>query len=125
MFAGVDASRGFVTGCFADDRTPDLRGVEEMFLPLEDSAANAQFTKEELAEMRKEEMREARKKVKEALSHWVGFFAKSDKYRKVGTVKREKGWLKDEPRRELCSAAQKGRKPRKAPEAAEKEAASA
>ena len=109
-----------MTGCFADDRTPDMRGVEEMFLPLEDSAANAHFSKEELAEMRKEEMRTARKKVKDALGHWVDFFAKNDKYRKVGTVKREKGWLKELPRRDLCEAAQKGRKPRQIPEGKEK-----
>ena len=87
-----------------------------MFLPLEDSAANALYTKDELAELRKEEMRVARKKVKDALSHWVDFFAKSDKYQRVGTVKREKGWLKELPRRDLCEAAQKTRKPRKAPE---------
>ena len=36
LFAGADASRGFVTGCFDTDRTPDMRGVEEMFLPLDD-----------------------------------------------------------------------------------------
>ncbi|KAL2110529.1 hypothetical protein VUR80DRAFT_1090 [Thermomyces stellatus] len=115
-FAGCDASRAYVTGCFAEDRTPDMRGVEEMFLPLEDSEANSHFTKEELAELRKEEMRVARKKVKDALAHWVQFFEKHDKYRRVGTVKREKGWLKELPRKELCEAAQKGRKPRQIPE---------
>jgi len=36
LFAGADASRGFVTACFDTDRTPDMRGVEEMFLPLDD-----------------------------------------------------------------------------------------
>ncbi|MBE3046164.1 cytochrome b5 domain-containing protein [Candidatus Bathyarchaeota archaeon] len=115
-FAGCDASRAYVTGCFADDTTPDMRGVDEMFLPLEDAVANAHFSEKELAEAREEERAAARKKVEDALGHWVGFFAKSDKYKKVGSVKREEGWLKDVPRRELCEQAQKGRKPRKAPE---------
>ena len=32
FFAGQDGTRAFVTGCFDEDVTPDLRGVEEMFL---------------------------------------------------------------------------------------------
>ena len=28
-FAGVDAARGYVTGCFAQDRTHDLRGLPD------------------------------------------------------------------------------------------------
>lgn len=115
-FAGCDASRGYVTGCFADDRTADMRGAEEMFLPIEDPEINALYTKEELRDLRRAELKEARAKVHDALKHWVDFFAKSDKYPRVGTVKREKGWLKNEPRRQLCEAAQQGRVKRKAPE---------
>ena len=36
FFAGNDGTRAFVTGCFSEDVTPDLRGVEEMFLPVDD-----------------------------------------------------------------------------------------
>lgn len=36
VFTGADAARGFVTGCFKEDRTWDLRGVEGMFLELDD-----------------------------------------------------------------------------------------
>ncbi|KAI4287105.1 MAG: hypothetical protein L6R35_003643, partial [Caloplaca aegaea] len=37
FFAGRDATRAFVTGCFdSDNLNGDLRGVEEMFLPLDD-----------------------------------------------------------------------------------------
>lgn len=115
-FAGCDASRAYVTGCFAEDRTPDMRGVEEMFLPLEDAEANAKFTEEELTAMRKDELTEARRRVGDALRHWVGFFENSDKYRRVGSVKREEGWLEELPRRELCKGAHRGRKPRKVPE---------
>ncbi|KAI7498080.1 hypothetical protein KC367_g5375 [Hortaea werneckii] len=33
VFAGKDAARGFVTGCFVEDGTPDLRGVEWTYVP--------------------------------------------------------------------------------------------
>lgn len=115
-FAGVDASRAYVTGCFADDRTPDMRGVEEMFLPLDDPGVDAHFSASELAEMRARELEEAKRQVHEALKHWVDFFGKSKKYRYVGRVKRKRGWLAAEPRRELCAPAQKGRSKRKIPE---------
>ncbi|KAI9709113.1 MAG: hypothetical protein M1820_003559 [Bogoriella megaspora] len=35
FFAGKDAARAFVTGCFDTDLTPDLRGVEEMYIPID------------------------------------------------------------------------------------------
>ncbi|KOS22127.1 Membrane steroid-binding protein 2 [Escovopsis weberi] len=112
-FAGVDASRAYVTGCFADDRTPDMRGVEEMFLPIEDPAIEAQWTDAEMADIRAEELSRARKKVEEALTHWAKFFANSPKYDMVGYVKQEEGWLEKLPRRKLCAQAEKGRKKRK------------
>jgi predicted heme/steroid binding protein len=114
-FAGCDASRAYVTGCFAEDRTPDMRGVDDMYLPLEDIEVNKRYTKEALTALRKTERREARRKVHDALKHGVDFFANSPKYPEVGKVKRKKGWLKDEPRRQLCEQAEKGRSPRKPP----------
>jgi predicted heme/steroid binding protein len=115
-FAGCDASRAYVTGCFADDRTADMRGVEQMYLPIEDPEVDAHWTREELNVMRNEEFREAKKKTHEALKHWVDFFAKSDKYVVVGKVKREEGWLKKVPRRKLCDVAEQGRSKRTVPE---------
>lgn len=114
-FAGCDAARAYVTGCFAEDRSPDMRGVEEMYLPLDDPAVDKHFSRAELKEMKKKEREEALKKVHDGLKHWVDFFAKSDKYRKVGYVKMPKGWPGTEPRRPLCEAAAKGRKVRKIP----------
>ena len=38
FFAGRDATRSFVTGCFDTDLNGDLRGVEEMFMPVEEGA---------------------------------------------------------------------------------------
>ncbi|RMY97019.1 hypothetical protein D0862_08277 [Hortaea werneckii] len=34
VFAGRDAARGFVTGCFVEDGVPDLRGVEWTYVPV-------------------------------------------------------------------------------------------
>jgi hypothetical protein len=104
-----------VTGCFAEDRTADMRGVEAMFLPLDDPAVDRHWSKAQLAEMREAEMAEARRKVDEGLSHWVNFFKKSDKYHFVGYVKRAEGWPGTEPVRGLCEQAQKGRKKRVVP----------
>lgn len=116
VFAGVDASRGFVTGCFKEDQTPDMRGVEEMYLPLDDPEVDSHFTKSELKNLRAQEKRQAEKKVYDGLKHWIDFFGKSTKYSFVGYVKRPADWLEKEPKRELCAQAAKGRKPRKIPE---------
>ncbi|KIM96436.1 hypothetical protein OIDMADRAFT_170147 [Oidiodendron maius Zn] len=115
FFAGADASRGFVTGCFAEDRTPDMRGVEEMFIPLDDPAIDSQYTSGQLKALREQERRHAKEEVQKALQHWVDFFANSKKYTRVGTVKREEGWEEKLERRELCEPARKKRKARKAP----------
>lgn len=109
FFAGADASRAFVTSCFDSDITPDMRGVEEMFIPLDDEEVDALYTKEELEVVKKRERKVARRKVDEALRHWVDFFAKSNKYHKVGEVKREKGWETKGPAPTLCPRAQEGR----------------
>ncbi|KAK6084525.1 Membrane steroid-binding protein 1 [Seiridium cupressi] len=116
VFAGVDAARGFVTGCFAEDRTADLRGIEEMHIPLDDPEVDKHFTAQELVELKQKEVENARQKVHDQLKHWVNFFAKSPKYPKVGMVKREKNWLESEPRKKLCAQAEKGRPKRKVPE---------
>ncbi|KAG5953341.1 hypothetical protein E4U53_005987 [Claviceps sorghi] len=111
-FAGRDAARGFVTGCFAEDQTADLRGVEEMFLPLDDPEVDKAWTAAELEVLRAEEMARAKERAHAALKHWVDFFAKSKKYTMVGRVKREEDWLEKLPRRKLCAQAQRGRSKR-------------
>ncbi|KPM44255.1 hypothetical protein AK830_g2244 [Neonectria ditissima] len=116
VFAGRDASRAFVTGCFADDRTADLRGVELMFMPLDDPETDAHWTEEELAVKRVQELEAAKKRAHDALLHWVNFFTNSKKYKKVGYLVREEGWLEKEPLRELCAPAQNGRRKRLVPD---------
>lgn len=87
-----------------------------MFLPIDDPVAdNKHFSAAQLAAIRQEERREAERKVFEALEHWVNFFSRSDKYHKVGTIKREPGWLDKEPVKKLCDAAQQQRPKRKVP----------
>lgn len=113
VFAGRDAARGFVTACFAEDQTADLRGVEEMFLPIDDPEVDKHWTTAEMEALRAQELASAKERAHAALKHWVDFFANSKKYTKVGYVKREEGWLDKLPRRELCAGAQKGRSKRK------------
>ncbi|KAI0399220.1 putative heme binding protein [Xylaria palmicola] len=114
-FAGVDAARSYVTGCFAEDRTPDMRGVEDMYLPLDDPVVDAHWPPAELAALKEKERADALRRVHEGLLHWVRFFENSPKYNKVGYVKRPKNWLDNEPRRPLCKPAAKGRTKRTIP----------
>lgn len=116
FFAGCDASRAYVTGCFAEDRTVDMRGVEEMYLPLDDPEVDAHWSREELEQMRVAELESAQRRVHEGLKHWVDFFAKSTKYQRVGYVKLPEGWLEHSPMRKLCDHAEKGRAKRKIPQ---------
>jgi predicted heme/steroid binding protein len=124
FFAGRDAARAFLTGCFQEDQTPDLRGVEEMYIPMdvpddeltdEIRKKKAEWkkgmTKAKEKTLREREYRQARKKVRDGLEHWAEMFRgeKGKNYFEVGKVKREKGWLKKLPRRELCDAAKKAR----------------
>lgn len=92
-----------------------MRGVEEMFLPLDDPETDRHFSAEQLREMRARERADAKKKAHDALKHWVDFFAKSPKYKKVGYVKMEPDWKKTTPRPTLCDNAQKGRLKRVVP----------
>ncbi len=87
-FGGHDGTRAFVTGCFAEDVTPDLRGAELMYIPVDDPEVDGQFTSGELKKQKEREKRQAKQQVEAAVKHWVDFFANSPKYTKVGTVKR-------------------------------------
>ncbi|KAL0941277.1 heme steroid binding domain-containing protein [Colletotrichum truncatum] len=115
VFAGHDAARGFVTGCFLEDRTPDMRGVEEMFLPLDDPEIDRHWSYADMKKLQEEELAEAHRRVHQALKHWVDFFSKSDKYLTVGRVKREPDWLEKTKKRKLCDQAAQGRVKRKIP----------
>ncbi|MBE7182427.1 MAG: hypothetical protein INR71_14690, partial [Terriglobus roseus] len=97
---------------------PDLRGAEEMFVPVDDDEGegSAGMTKAELKVRREREYRLARKQVRSTLEGWEQLFRgdKNKPYFKVGEIVREPGWLEKLPRRELCEDARKQRPKRSA-----------
>ena len=121
FFAGRDATRAFVTGCFAEDLTADLRGVEEMYVPLDmdEMPEMGEGIGEEVRrkvrrewKLRREKVwREGREKVKTTVAGWRKTFdgGKGGKYWRVGRVVREEGWEGKQGRRELCQKAKEGR----------------
>ncbi|KAF2466423.1 uncharacterized protein BDR25DRAFT_336568 [Lindgomyces ingoldianus] len=157
FFAGRDAARAFLTGCFQEDLTPDLRGVEQMYMPVDaplDDTAGEKHTeaqsydpvagketqvadpndpaeqhrkarshdkrrtplsKSQIKNRHAQELRKARKQVKEGLEHWHQMFRgdKGKPYFKAGEVVREKGWLQKLEKRTLCEHAEKSRPVRK------------
>ncbi|KAK4961703.1 hypothetical protein LTR10_002194 [Elasticomyces elasticus] len=128
VFAGKDAARGFITGCFAEDGTPDLRGAEYTYvasdipLPaeysLDPSTAETEKVTGAVKSYRSNELRRARKQVQDTIEGWSKMFRGEGgkDYFEVGKVIREEGWLEKEPKKALCAQAIKGRpKPRSAP----------
>ncbi|CAL3966420.1 hypothetical protein PZA11_003080 [Diplocarpon coronariae] len=115
FFAGKDAARAFVTNCFQEDGNPDLRGVEEMFLPIDDEEIDKLYSSGELKALKEQEKRQAKLQAHNALKHWVDFFAGSKKYPKIGEVRREPNWRTKGPVKKLCQKAQGGRTKRKRP----------
>ncbi|KAF4507223.1 hypothetical protein G6O67_005885 [Ophiocordyceps sinensis] len=108
-FAGHDSARAFVTTCIEQDNNPDLHGVEQMFLPLDDQDTDAYWSAAEMAKLRADELEAAKERAYLALKNWADFFANSNKYHRVGYVKMDEGWLEKQPVKELCAKAQKGR----------------
>ncbi|KAL1582376.1 hypothetical protein WHR41_08878 [Cladosporium halotolerans] len=111
VFAGKDAARGFITGCFAEDSTPDLRGAEWTYVSVDVPGFEEKEVTPEQKKLREQELRNARKKVKDTIEGWSKMFrgAGGKDYFEVGTVKREPDWLEKTPKRGLCAQAQKNR----------------
>ncbi|KAL2809314.1 cytochrome b5-like heme/steroid binding domain-containing protein [Aspergillus granulosus] len=110
FFAGRDATRAFVTGCFQEDLTDDLTGVEEMFIPIDEPEELEKLSSGERKKRREQDVRLARKRVEKQVNHWVGFFGNHKKYFEVGRVVKDgsvQGKL--DGKRELCEAAKKQR----------------
>lgn len=128
FFAGRDAARAFLTGCFAEDADPDLRGVERMFMPvdpeekedatpevLEKAKHRRALSKAEIKARQAQEMQAAKERVVLGLETWHALFRgdKGKPYFKVGTVKRPQGWERIVPEKKLCAQAEKSRPIRK------------
>lgn len=114
FFAGRDATRAFVTGCFAEDLTDDMIGVEEMFIPVDKPEDVEGLSSGEVKKRREQDLRVARKKIDKQVRHWVGFFGNHKKYFEVGRVIKG-GEDVDEMKgkRVLCEVARKQRPKRK------------
>ncbi|KAK0957252.1 hypothetical protein LTR91_021958 [Friedmanniomyces endolithicus] len=123
VFAGKDAARGFITGCFAEDGNADLRGAEYTYvasdipIPAEYGGEVGDVGKLTGAQKsyREGELRRARKMVQDTIEGWASMFRGEGgkDYFEVGKVVREEGWLKREEKKVLCAQAIKGRpKPR-------------
>ncbi|CAI7629939.1 unnamed protein product [Penicillium glandicola] len=110
FFAGRDATRAFVTGCFKEDLTADIRGVETMFLPVED--IDEDITPAQKKIRREKELRAAKARVEGAVNRWSGFFANHEKYFEAGRVVVDGGF--DGEPLALCESAQKQRPKRSA-----------
>jgi predicted heme/steroid binding protein len=112
FFAGRDATRAFITGCFQEDLTPDTRGAELTYIPVDDDKPS----KAEAKLRRERDTRFAKKRVQDTIEGWSRMFKgeAGKNYFEVGRVKREEGWLEKLPKRELCEQAQKQRPTRKA-----------
>lgn len=112
FFAGRDAARAFVTGCFEDDLTSDLAGVEEMFIPIddEDSEEEKKLTKAQKKIRRERDVRLAKAEVRKHVEHWQNFYRDHKKYFEVGKVVGQE--VVDGGKRELCDAA-KSKRPKR------------
>lgn len=135
FFSGRDAARAFVSGCFSEDLTWDLRGLEEMFINgearKEDDAEAAEIydlahhiKTGELSEkygkihpegrlrwlkrQREKRRAEALERVGKQIKHWDNFFRNHDKYFYVGKVIHPS--LEGQPVRQLCTSQGKPKK---------------
>ena len=109
FFSGRDATRAFITGCFAEDLTSDIRGVEEMFVPLDEEE---EVVSSKVRKVRRErDLRVARRKVEEAVEGWRRLFdgGKGGRYFWVGRVVRGEEEEGMGEVRALCRAAREGR----------------
>ncbi|PWY89985.1 cytochrome b5 [Aspergillus heteromorphus CBS 117.55] len=109
FFTGRDATRAFVTGCFKEDLTSDMRGVEEMFIPIDDPEEEKTLSSGERKTRREQDIRLARGKIQKMVAHWENFFRNSKKYFEVGEVVGLKEAEEKEEVRELCLAARQQR----------------
>lgn len=114
VFAGRDATRAFITGCFADDTTSDLRGAEEVYMFLDDpeDPEEQKLSSGEKKVRAERERREARKKVQKEVEKWVNFYRNNKRYTEVGMLVGMPDVVEGEPPK-LCGSAQKGRPKRR------------
>ncbi|KEF53199.1 uncharacterized protein A1O9_10647 [Exophiala aquamarina CBS 119918] len=109
VFAGRDATRAFVTGCFLEDRTGDMRGAEEIYIPVDDPDEDITSAQKKIRAER--DRRKAKEKVQQEVQKWESFYKTSKKYFQVGELVGVPEYTGEPPK--LCEPAQKGRPKRK------------
>ena len=122
IFAGRDSTRAFITGCFDDDWTSDLRGVEEMYMPKDldvppkldaDASDSEKKAARKLWKARRDRAsKEGKLKAHMVIEKWQSRFESGmgGKYFKVGTVKLPDDWKEKRGSiRSLCKNAQDSR----------------
>jgi predicted heme/steroid binding protein len=105
VFAGRDATRAFVTGCFREDTTDDMRGAELIYIPVDDKEEVIGSAERKTRAER--ERREAKKKVRQEVQKWEDFYRNSKKYFEVGKLISQDKHRGPPP--ELCESAMKSR----------------
>lgn len=110
IFAGKDAARAFVTGCFLEDGHPDMRGAEWTYVPADIPGFNEPATPAQKSQ-REQALRNARKQVKATIDSWQKVFRgeTGKDYFEIGLMKRPKGWQEMLPEPKLCKQAQDAR----------------
>lgn len=108
VFAGKHATRAFVTGCFAEDATNDMRGVEMMHIPVEDDPHEEISSGHKKVRVEKDR-REAKKRMLKEVEKWDKFYRESKKYFVVGRLVGEEQETFKGPAPLLCAQADQGR----------------
>lgn len=113
FFAGKDAARAFVTGCFdSDGLVSDLTGVEEMFIPVDDEEDEGEkrLSSGQKKVRREQEVRFAKAQVRRQVEGWQNFYRNHRLYFEVGRVVGGKSDGSVTGRKvELCEAAKNNR----------------
>lgn len=114
FFAGRDATRAYITGCFKEDAVADYRGVEWTFIPTDVPHFSENFEEavpEKERDYRYEMVGQALEEVDKTIDHWAKMFRgdSGKEYFEVGYVKRKPGYMDKLPMRPLCTAAEKKR----------------
>ncbi|KXT18480.1 hypothetical protein AC579_2260 [Pseudocercospora musae] len=114
VFAGHDAARAYITGCFKDDSVADYRGAEWTFIP-KDVPRFDETTDEELSdqmrEYRYEMIGKALEEAEKAMQHWQKVFRgeTGKDYFEVGKISRNWEEIAAKPMLSLCESAEKKR----------------
>lgn len=110
VFAGRHATRAFVTGCFLEDRTGDMRGAEQIYIPIEDDP-DEEISSSARKMRAEKERRDAKKRVLAEVTKWEQFYRNHKKYFEVGKLVGVSEYTGEAPT--LCEPAEKGRPKRK------------